>query len=333
MQTSGVRTKPIEIKMKVNITANMKNRCRQAAFAAVMAVVLLSGRLTQAQTTNLLVDVPVPPDEIQMLDERCNYIVDNYWKRLNYKGAFSSLERMDATLGQFFALTPYASRDTVEMALNSLITGVEKADAKNLVTLARMAERWCATDTAEYASEDLMLPFARAVAESKKVKGPEKEYYAAMARRMSNSRRGVAPADFEFYTPGKAKGRLSDITDPTVLLFFYDPDNIDCRLDRIRLGNDLVVKILLQNSLLKIVAVYPGEPDEKWEKDAADMPDGWIIGAAPGIDKDFTIKKLPDLYFLDQDRVITDKDFSTESAIRYFGQFARQRPAAPSDTK
>lgn len=277
-----------------------------------------------AQEVSLLVDVPVPPDQITRLDERCNYIVNNFWKRLNYKGAFSSVDRLEATMGQFFSVTPFATADTVHMAIDELIRGVEKTDAKNLVTLARIAEKWCGTDSAEYASEELMLPFARAVAESKKVKSPEKIRYAAMAKRLANSRVGVAPADFEFTVPDGTLAHFSEVTQPTVLLIFYEPDCFECRLARARLGSDYVIKTLTDHNLLKVVAIYPGEPDDEWYADIESMPDGWVIGAAPDIDEWFTIKRTPQIYYLDADRKITDKDFSVDAAILYFNQFMKK---------
>lgn len=291
-----------------------------------MAAVLLTATTgIYAQNDALLVDVPVPPEQIQRLDERCNYIVDNFWKRLNFKSAFSSLDRMEATLGQFLSVTPYATADTVFMAIDRLIAGVEKADAKNLLPLARMAERWTVGDTAQYASEDLMLPFAKAVAASKKLKGADKEYYALMAQRMENSRVGATPADFTFTVPDGSIARLSEVTAPTVLIFFYDPSDFDSRLARTRLGNEYVVKTLIDHNLLQVVAIYPGEPTDEWQADVASMPDRWVIGAAPGIDRYFTIKGMPQIYFLDEDRRITDKDFNVDAAIMYFNQFLRRK--------
>ena len=288
----------------------------------VVAFVVFSAR---GQETQLLVSIPQPPAQMETLRERCNYIVDNYWKHFNYKGAFSSVDRLDATLGEFIAVTPYASADTVFAAINSLIAGVEKTDGKNLVTLARLAEKWCATDTSEYRSEELMIPFAQAVAKSKKVKGPEKEYYRLMAQRMTNSRTGVAPADFEFTVSDGSTGRLSEITTPTVLIFFYEPDDFDSRLALTRLGSDFVVKTLSRHNMLKVVAIYPGTPTEQWYADAESMPDDWVTGAAPGIDEWFTINRKPHLYYLDEDRVITDKDFSVDAAIMYFNQFLQKK--------
>lgn len=296
-----------------------------ARLVTILVIALVFGRSYAADNVPLLVEVPVPPQQITRLDERCNYIVHNFWKNFNFKGAFSSIERMDATLGQFLSVTPYASADTVYMAIETLTKGVEKGNPKNLLTLAAMAERWCVGDSAEYPSEDLMLPFARAVADSKKLKGDEKKYYSLMAQRMANSRVGVAPADFTFTAPDGTLARLSEVTEPTVLIFFYDPNDFDSRLARTRLGNDFVVKTLTQHNLLRIVAIYPGAPDQAWYDDIDSMPDRWVIGAAPGIDDYFTLKRKPQLYFLDENRIITDKDFSVDAAIMYFGQFIQKK--------
>lgn len=299
---------------------------RKTFFVLTAVIVAGVGQMARAQQQKqLLVDVPVPPEQITRLDERCNYIVDNFWKRLNFKGAFSSMDRLEATMEQFLSVTPYASADTVFMAIDNLIKGVEKADAKNVLPLAQIAERLCGTDTSEYASEELMLPFAQAVANSKKIKGEPKEYYASMAQRLANSRVGVVPADFAFTVPDGTTARLSEVTEPSVLLLFYDPADFESRLARTRLGNDFVVKTLSDHGLLKVVAIYPGRPDSEWLADTDGIPANWVIGAAPDIDQWFTIKRKPQLYFLDEDRVITDKNFSVDAAILYFSQFIKKK--------
>lgn len=310
--------------MKKTIGSKYISNCLRFLIPALIWMLAGSGAVAQ-KNTELLVDFPTPPEQISRLDERCNYIVNNFWKHFNYKGAFSATERMEATLGQFLSVTPYASADTVYMAIETLTQGVEKADPQNLLKLARMAERWCMGDSAEYASEDLMLPFAQAVANAKKLKGPEKERYALMARRLTNSRTGAVPTDFSFTVPDGSTARFSDVKEPTVLIFFYDPNNFDCRLARTRLGNDFVIKTLTEHGLLKVMAIYPGKPDKAWLDDVDSMPAGWVIGAAPDIADEFTIKRIPQLYYLDEERRITDKDFGVDAAIIYFGQFLQRR--------
>lgn len=273
----------------------------------------------------MLVDMPKVPENIEGLAQRCNYILDNYWKRANLKSAFSSHDRMDATFRQFLTFTPYATADTVHMAIDNLIKGVEKADARNLVPLARMAEKYCGTDTAEFASEELLLPFVQAVADSRKVKSPEKARYQALARKLHNSRLGATVADFEFTCPDGTTGHLSDVDRELVLLYFYDPDCLDCRLVRTRLSQDIAVKAFISQGFLKVIAIYPGEADAAWQEDTESMPDTWVIGANPEIDLDFTLERSPQMYLLDKDRKVMSKGFTDGEALRYFNQFIQPR--------
>lgn len=286
-----------------------------------------------AQTDNkpdLLVDIPKVPERIERLDERCNYMMMKFWERANLKSVFSSPDKLDATFGQFLAYAPYATADTVRLAIDNLIKGIEKADAKNLAKLGALAEKWCGHDTCEYASEELMMMFADGISKSKKFKGPEKARYQAMAKRLSNSRTGAIPGDFEFFYPDGTKGKFSDIESSSYLLFFYEPDCIDCRLGRTRLGQHYVIKTLQNHNLLKVIAIYPNEPDDQWKADIEAMPDNWIIVSSPDIDELFTITHSPEIYYLDKDRRIESKGFSVNTAIRYFDQFLNPQNAQPA---
>lgn len=287
------------------------------AIAAVVAVNFPSAK-AQKNDDNLIVEIPTPPEYLTRLDQRCNYIVDNFWKRCNLKSAFSSLERLDATFGQFLAFTPYATADTVHMTIDNLIRGVEKANGKNLLPLAKIAEKWCLGDTAEYQSDELLYPFVKAVATSKKVKSPEKERFKALYRKMTNSRTGATVTNLTFTCPDGSQGSIDDIKTPHVLLYFYEPDCIDCRLARARLSADFILPTLIEANLLKIVAIFPGEPDDEWRADSESMPDGWVVGANPEIDMDFIIEHSPEIYYLDTSRKVIARNVSVDNALNAF---------------
>lgn len=284
----------------------------------VALVALMSPVKVGAQANNLLVEIPKAPEYITRLDERCNYIVDNFWKRANLKSAFSSLERMDETFHQFLAFTPYATADTVHLAISNLIKGVEKADGKNLLPLADIAAKYCYGDTAEYQSDELFFPFVEAVATSKKVKSPQKERYKALYRQLDNCRAGAEVKTLTFTCPDGSQGKLEDIRTPAVLLFFYEPDCIDCRLARARLAADYNLPILVNAGAIKVVAVYPGEPDDEWRADSESFPDGWVVGANPDIDADFIIEHNPEIYYIDSKRKVVARGIRVDNALATF---------------
>ena len=146
---------------------------------------------------NLLVTMPSPPDRLTTLTQRCNYIVDNYWKTFNPKSSFSSQERLNHTLGTFFGFVPYSTADTVFMSIDGLLKQVAKAKPQNLLDLARMAEGWTYSDTAEVRSDELYFPFVEAVALNKKVKGAEKARFVYQYKQLLGSRLGQLAPDFE----------------------------------------------------------------------------------------------------------------------------------------
>lgn len=291
------------------------------ALATLLIAVTAPFVTAQNDNNDLLVDIPVVPENITRLEQRCNYIVDKYWDHANMKSMFSSLNRLDKTFEQFLAFTPYATADTVQMAIDKLIKGVERADARNLDKLGRLAEKWVGSDTCEYASDDMMYMFANGIAQSKKFKGAEKERYAAIAKRLGNCRRGATVADFEFTTTDGTKAHLSDVKSQSYLLFFYEPDCIDCRIARTLLSQNFVLKTLQSHNMLRVIAIYPGEPDGEWSSDLESMPDLWVVGAAPDIDTMFTIDHSPQMYYLDRNYKVDSKGFGVESFLRYLDQF------------
>lgn len=153
----------------MNIYKYAQSMRRMATIAVIATIAVPASYAAEPQ---LLVEMPVPPSEIVRMDQRANYILDNFWKNCNFKSIFSSKERLDYTMGQFFALTPLATADTVHIAINRLLTGVEKSAPKQLPELARIAERWTYADSAEYQSDELYLPFVKAVVDCKKSRVP-----------------------------------------------------------------------------------------------------------------------------------------------------------------
>ena len=190
--------------------------------AAILVIAACMGM--RAQTSDLLVTMPVPPENLERLDERSGYIVENYWKTFNPKSSFSSLDRLGNTMEQFFNFTPYAPAETVHRSIDYLINIVGKAKPDNLVTLASMAERYIYADTADWYSEELYFPFVKAVADTKKIKNPLKARYKAQYEQLLNSQIDTIPADFTYTTPDGGTATFYGSKAPYTLLFFYDPD-------------------------------------------------------------------------------------------------------------
>lgn len=253
----------------------------------------------QEQQPQTMFPYPTAPDDMVTLSERCNYIVEHFWDRCNIKQSFSSQPQLSQAFGDWLSFMPYASSDTVYMAINAYMDKVGKTGGNNVATIGRIAESWLYCDTAEYFSEDVYLPFAKAVAGHKKVDNATRQRLNAQIQILENSRVGAKAGGFEFVTRADSTMQFDDVVASRVILFFYDPDCTDCSLVKTRLSVDFNLNQLLDGRLIKLVAIYPGEPTEEWKENAAQLPESWIVGAAPDIDLLYDIPTTPDLYYLD----------------------------------
>lgn len=276
-------------------------------------------------TEDLLVTMPVPPDNLTNLTQRCNYIVERYWKTFNPKSSFSNLDHLNKTMGQFFAVVPYASADTVKLAVDRLTQAVGKAKAENLITLAKIAERWTGADTSQYLSDELYMMFLEPVLSNKKAKGPERARFEAQYRKLKNSSQGAVIQDFDLTLPDGSVKKFSEVAAaPHRIIFFYDPDCTDCRLAKARLSADFVVDGLVKGDVIDIIAIYPGEPDDAWRADAETLPKNWIVGAYPDADRYFTMRNQPEIYYLDGNNMVVSKDVQVEGIMNGFRQLLIQ---------
>lgn len=305
----------------MNIYKYTQNQRRIAAIFVFTAVATIASFASNDE--KMLVEMPTPPDEIVRMDQRANYILDNFWKNCNFKSIFSSKERLDYTMGQFFALTPLATADTVHIAINRLLTGVKKAAPKQLAELAHIAERWTYADSAEYQSDELYLPFVKAVVDCKKIKGAERARFEAQYTILTSSSVGCIVPDFEFVRPDGTTGHFAEVDAPYILLMFFDPDCADCRLAKARFSADYSINWLCQKNILKIVAIYPGEDCDQWRAEALDMPDTWVKGSYADADTYFAMPTMPMLYYIDKQHVVQVKDIKPDNVLKAFQSLVR----------
>ncbi|MDE6277743.1 MAG: DUF5106 domain-containing protein [Muribaculaceae bacterium] len=258
---------------------------------------------------------PEVPSEKVLLSERCNYLVYHFWDKANLTTAFSAKQKLNSTLGDWFNLMPYATADTVHIAIDALISKVEK-NGKNLQTLAEMAEGWLYSDTADIHSEEIYLPFAKAAAENKKIDKASRARFASQVQVMETSAVGATlPESLSFTDSKGARRKFSDIEGRSILLCFLDPMCQDCALGMVRLAADPHLRDLAERGEMTIVMLYPNESDERWESKVATMPTWWISGTMPDADEYFDLTFIPSYLLLDDSKKVMTKDLTVEQIL------------------
>ena len=174
------------------------------------------------------------------------------------------------------------------------------------------------TDTAYIFSEDLYLPFAKAVAENKKISDADRAPFEREYKIIANSRIGQRLPDITFTTPEGSESRLSANIAPMVILFITGPDCSDCSLSRVRLSADYALTSMIKEGRLKIINLYVGPEDSGWTETAASVPEGWVAGRCPEIAEYFDIKSYPYIAYLNRKMEVLGKNFTVDDIIDSF---------------
>ncbi|MCM1225271.1 MAG: DUF5106 domain-containing protein, partial [Lachnospiraceae bacterium] len=74
---------------------------------------------------------PVIPDSKTTLSERCNHLVYHFWDRCNLGEIFTRKKDVDQAMNDWLSFMPYATSDTVHMAIDAFLSKVEKSGGDN----------------------------------------------------------------------------------------------------------------------------------------------------------------------------------------------------------
>ncbi|MDE6266423.1 MAG: DUF5106 domain-containing protein [Muribaculaceae bacterium] len=293
-----------------------------------LALTLVFAFFSNVAAQDTFFQYPVPPESIEGFYPRCNYMVEHFWDRCDMKRAFSSHAKMKSAFEDYIQLVGQAQADTAMASVDNLIARVKKADSKNLLTLGNIAREVLYSDSAMMFSEQLYLPFAKAVAENNKIPAADRASFQYETGILSTSQVGMTLPDIPFTRPDGTKGSLSDAGRKRVLLMFFDPECDDCRVLTVLQSADVNLKQLHDKGYLQMVMLYPGEPDESWKNKAASMPKEWIVGANPDLDTMFNLDALPTAYYLSPKYKIIAKNLDMARLFEMYRMLNNNVPAA-----
>lgn len=266
---------------------------------------------------------PQAPENLTTLSQRANYVVEHFWDKCNLKSAFSSRDKMTKAFRDYITYMQFAAKDTTISSINNLIKAVQKTP-KNMLTLGEIAEETLYGDSAMFWSDELYLYFANAVINTKKLSKAEKARYKHHSTVLTNSMVGSKLPNFTFTTPKGEKVEFDSVNAPAIILFFNDIECADCQLAKVRLATNINLNKLINNGVIKIVTIYPGEPSKEWETEVESYPNNWIIGANEEIYDMFDMRTSPTIYQLDDKHTIIAKNLNVEGIISVVGNINLQ---------
>ena len=283
-------------------------------FIITLAILISSIVPVWADENEKYFPYPQAPDEIQGLAERSNFIVERFWERCNFSNAFLSRDKMKEAFVDYINIMPYATLDTVNLSINNLINKVKK-QPKDLLTLAQIAEETLYGPTAEYWSDEIYLPFVRAVIEHKKISKADKAPFKKQLAALENTQNGMPAPGIDLTLRDGSKFNTDSIKAPLTILFVNSPDCTDCMMQRVTLAANVNTIRHINDGKLQIVVVGTEPYSTEWAESMSAVPQTWIAGTAPNVDEIIDIRMQPEIYILGSKHKILVKHATVPNII------------------
>ncbi|MBD5244733.1 MAG: DUF5106 domain-containing protein [Bacteroides sp.] len=275
--------------------------------ALILFIVSCAGLTASAQQTATYFPYPIVPDSISTLQARTDYLLEHFWDFCDFKKAFSSRQKMAGAFKDYLSFMPHASARQAHRSVAKLLKSLDK-QPDDLLFLARKAEEYIHSDTSDIYSDELYLPFAVAVSSNKRIEKAIRDRYTLQARILSGSQTGMPAPSFAYTDRSGVNAIFSpDSTAEVTILFFNDPDCMDCTIARSRLNADIRASNFIKEGVMRVVAITPGEADENWKQMAESYPESWIVGASSEVDEIYDIPTTPTFYVIDDEHKIALK--------------------------
>ncbi len=284
---------------------------------AISVCIISAMQSISAQQSDPLFPYPQPPEDMTNLYERCNFLVYKFWDQCDIKSAFSKKAKLNQAFGDWLSFMPYASADTVYLAIDNFHKSIKKSGEQSLA-IAKMAESWMYSDSARYRSDELYSAFVDAAVANKKIPAADRQHFEMQKLILDNSSVGKVVPDIELTLADGSKTSFAADTSAFTVLFIYEPDCLDCNFARVRLSADMVLNQLNDGGIVRVMSLYAGEPDAGFSAAVTDFPEKWINVASPETSKYFDMRAKPAIYYLDKDHRILAKDLAVDNIINAF---------------
>lgn len=264
------------------------------------------------------------PEEIADHVARAKYLGEHYWDNVDFNAVSDEvLEQGFVDMVSIFALLDDEALDL------SWAEAVKRAEASKtgVVRLLALGDKYLYGVSSPMYNESAYRSLLRAGLVSKKIAKADKAPYQKHLVLLEMNNAGSAAVDFEFEQADGTRSKLSEVVSPVTILFFYDPDCVDCKIERFRLTQARLTNYLQRAGGVTVLAVFPSADAEAWEKHKSDIPAEWINArdAAGRLKSEnlYDLRAMPRLYLLDDKKQVLLKNTTAAQIESYLTEVMR----------
>ncbi|WP_347282136.1 DUF5106 domain-containing protein [uncultured Alistipes sp.] len=255
---------------------------------------------------------PIPPAALPQEQKR-DYLREHYWDKFDFADTMfvhkADTAQMLSHFAQFVAVISDRPADPAPMADLMRRAGVSRPMTDYFVWLA---ERVLADPNSSMRNDEFYIPVLEAQLAAPFYDQYERigpQYALDMARQ---NRIGQRANDFRYTLESGVSRRLYDLRAEYVLLFINNPGCPMCREIHEAIEISPVLRRLIADGRLKVLAFYPDEDLGEWLAYRGHVPASWINSYDKGCvvreTSAYNLSAIPALYLLDRDKRVLVKD-------------------------
>lgn len=283
-------------------------------FAYIVLSLLILASCDNAKNKNKKSDIE------QSEVDRFTQDVIHYWDGFNFSDTTilsQPRQELEQVFAQWIEMSLILYYDTDSAYTGEVIKRAKINDAM-LIRFMDMSETCLNDPNSPFRCEELYIPILREAINSSVGDEYKMRYRAHLETAMMN-RKGTIASNFTYTTILREEGELHSIKSPYTILYFFNPDCHDCARVSEIIATDGVLNALIDTDKLTILAIYPDEDLNSWNKHHHEFPKSWITGryANEHEREKYDLPAIPNLYLLDSEKRVIMKDSTIELIIHY----------------
>ncbi|MBO7168622.1 MAG: DUF5106 domain-containing protein [Rikenellaceae bacterium] len=257
--------------------------------------------------------LPELPGFINNQQEATEYMAEHYWDLFDFADTtyIDTLQSIEIAFGQYTKLLTMVAPELACKSMKGTMTKAQKCKPM-FDEFAAHAEKYLYTPHSPVKNQEAYIGALEVMAttplydEWEKIR-PQSQLTLALKNRL-----GTRATDFGYVTKTGSRGTLYSIRAPYTLLFINNPGCPACKDVREQISASQMLTELINQGVIKVLALYPDEDLKEWYDYQPNMPDNWINSYDKSMkmknDELYDLRAIPTLYLLDQDKVVLLKD-------------------------
>lgn len=269
--------------------------------------------------------LPEVPTMLAAPEQRADFLVRHYWDNVSFADTsfIQRKEIAEQAWADYCDLLNHVPLPTVQEAVKEVIRKTEQ-NRTLFNYFTGLADKYLYDPNSPMRNEEFYLPVLEAMVTSPLLDEAEKIRPQARLELAHKNRLGTKALNFTYTTASGATGTLYQSPTPYTLLFFNNPGCHACAETIEGLRASTLISQLITDKKLKIIAVYPDEELDEWEKHRSEFPDEWTNGYDKSLDIKnknlYDLKAIPTLYLLDKNKIVLLKDATFGVIEQYLTQ-------------